>query len=93
MMNDVQAHILISGMVQGVGFRFFTTRTARKMGLTGWVKNRSDGRVEILAEGPKGLIESLIKDLRVGPPSARVQDVQVDWRSFTGGYKTFDVTF
>lgn len=92
-MNDIQAHILVSGTVQGVGFRFFTSRLARQMGLTGWVKNLPNGQVEILIEGAKGLIQTFIKDLKTGHPHARVQDIHVDWDAFSGRYQTFDVTF
>ena len=62
---DAHAHILVSGMVQGVGFRFFISRIARKVQLTGWVKNHPSGEVEIDVEGPKGLIESFIKNIPV----------------------------
>jgi acylphosphatase len=92
-MTDFQAHIVVSGMVQGVGYRFFTSRLARQMGLTGWVKNLSGGQVEICIEGPRGLIESFIKDLKTGNAHARVQDVHVEWHPFSDRYKTFDVTF
>lgn len=92
-MNDVQAHIIVSGMVQGVGFRFFASRLARQMGLTGWVKNLSTGQVEIQIEGARGLIEAYIQDLKTGNAYARVRSVQAEWHPFTGKYKTFDVTF
>jgi acylphosphatase len=59
----VQAHIVYSGVVQGVGFRFTTQRKAKELHLTGWVRNLSDGRVEILAEGPKKTIQQLIENL------------------------------
>ncbi len=73
------AYIRVSGVVQGVSFRYFTRQTARSLGLCGWVRNRSDGDVELEAEGERGLIEELIKALRAGPPSAHVRDVQVRW--------------
>ncbi|NQT24503.1 acylphosphatase [candidate division KSB1 bacterium] len=92
-MKDVQAHIIITGTVQGVGYRFFASRLARQMGLTGWVKNSSSNQVEIQIEGARGLIEAFIKDLKTGNAYARVQDVQVEWRPFSGKYNTFDVTF
>ncbi|MFO7891343.1 MAG: acylphosphatase [bacterium] len=90
---DAHAHIIVSGMVQGVGYRFFVSRTARKMNLTGWVKNLPNGEVEIEVEGPKGLIESLIKELPSGNPSAVVRNVEVDWQKPTGRYDDFDITF
>jgi acylphosphatase len=73
------AYIRVSGVVQGVGFRYFTQRMARDLGLSGWVRNRPDGDVDLEAMGEKGLIEELIRVLRVGPPSAHVSDVQIQW--------------
>ena len=61
----VQAHIFYSGTVQGVGFRYTTQRLASRLSLAGWVKNLSDGRVEIFAHGQKENIEQLCKDLDV----------------------------
>jgi acylphosphatase len=68
---------LISGRVQGVGFRFFTRQTARELGLTGWVKNLADGRVEAVAVGPEGALDDFEGRLRQGPRSGRVSDVAV----------------
>ena len=90
---DVRAHIIVSGMVQGVGFRFFTVRIARKMQLTGWVRNLPAGEVEIEVEGPRGLIESLIQDLNVGNTWAHVTDMDVQWDSYSGKYTGFDITY
>jgi len=90
---DAHAHIIVSGMVQGVGYRYFVIRTARKLDLTGWVKNLPNGEVEIEAEGAKGNIESLIKELPVGNPSAVVRNVDVNWSKPTGKYSDFDVVF
>lgn len=90
---DARAHIIVSGMVQGVGYRFFVSRAARRMKLTGWVKNLLNGEVEIEVEGPKGLIESLIKELPSGNPSAVVRNVEVDWQKPIGKYDDFDITF
>jgi len=90
---DTCAHIIVSGMVQGVGFRYFTMRIARKMQLTGWVRNLPGGEVEIEVEGPRGLIESLIKDLRIGNTWAQVTDIDVQWSSYSGKYTGFDITY
>ena len=92
-MGYVKAHILVSGNVQGVGYRYFVMRLALKWELTGWVKNLYSGEVEIEVEGPRGLIESLIKELWTGNAWASVQDVQVEWSRYTGKYSGFDVTF
>ncbi len=69
-------HLLISGIVQGVGYRWWTTRTAQALGLQGWVRNLHDGRVEVLAHGPEASIEALMKACAVGPGSAMVEQVQ-----------------
>ena len=90
-MSAVAAHLIVRGVVQGVGFRYFVYRQAALLGLTGWTRNRPDGTVEIAAEGSRAQLEGLIKEVRVGPRSARVSDVQVDWREATGNYQTFDI--
>jgi len=70
-------HIYVSGRVQGVFFRASTKDQAQHLGLTGFVRNCPDGRVEIVAEGPFEAIEDLIEWCRLGPPGARVERVQV----------------
>lgn len=67
----------VSGRVQGVGFRHWTVRRASALGLTGWVRNRRDGRVEVLAYGDKGALDTLERDLAGGPPAADVAGVDV----------------
>ena len=88
---DAQAHITVSGTVQGVGFRFSVTRLARMLRIEGWAKNRSDGRVEIEVEGEKGLIQSFIKDLKTHNPYARVHGIEVEWLPYSGKYTGFDI--
>ncbi len=89
----VQAHIIVSGIVQGVGYRYFVQRLGRKHDLGGWVKNLPTGQVEIEIEGPRGLLESFIQILWTGNSWATVTDIHVEWRKFTGLYDGFDVTF
>jgi acylphosphatase len=67
---------LISGRVQGVGFRYFTHAVASREGLRGWVRNLPDGRVEAAAEGEHDALERFERRIRTGPPGARVSDVQ-----------------
>jgi acylphosphatase len=74
----VARRYVISGRVQGVGFRFFTEAAAAREGLHGWVKNLPDGRVEISAEGEAEAIERFERHVRHGPPGARVSAVQAD---------------
>jgi acylphosphatase len=90
---NAQAHIIVSGLVQGVGYRFFTQRQARYLNLKGWVKNLYTGEVEILAEGERSRIELLIKALRTGNQYANVRNIQLNWQPFTGKYTGFDITF
>jgi len=78
-MTDRSAvRLLISGMVQGVGYRYWTMSEARRQGLEGWVRNLTDGRVEILALGAPDRIEALAKACHAGPPAARVIQVVRD---------------
>ncbi len=87
------AHIIVSGRVQGVGYRYFVTKLARKYQLNGWVKNLHTGEVEIEIEGARGLIESLIKELPSGNPQAWVNNVDIKWEPYRGAYTGFDITY
>jgi acylphosphatase len=71
----LRVHIVVSGRVQGVGFRYATIHAARRLALIGWVRNAPDGSVEIVADGPPDAVRALIDWCRQGPPSARVQTV------------------
>jgi acylphosphatase len=86
-----RAHIVIAGRVQGVAFRQSTVDEARRRGLAGWVRNRPDGRVEAVAEGPRGEVEGLAAWCRRGPRLARVEDVTVTWEEPRGGVDGFDI--
>jgi acylphosphatase len=84
-------HALILGFVQGVNFRYYTTQTARRIGVTGWVRNRADSTVEVVAEGTRPQLDELLEFLSHGPPSARVDQVQTKWEDPTGEYTNFEV--
>lgn len=71
--------VVISGRVQGVGFRYSTAREARRRGLAGWVRNCCDGSVEAEFDGPRNILEDMLAWCRSGPTFARVQNVSVDW--------------
>ncbi len=75
----VRAHVMIRGRVQGVGFRAFAQSQAVRRGLSGWVKNLPDGRVETEVEGARTLVDAFIQALTHGPSLAHVQDVLVEW--------------
>ncbi|MBC8182330.1 acylphosphatase [candidate division KSB1 bacterium] len=85
------AHIIVSGLVQGVGFRWFVEREAKTLGLTGFVRNLYSGEVEVKAEGERGLIEELIASLKVGNRMSNVVDVKISWTEFENKYKNFQI--
>lgn len=85
-------HVLISGFVQGVGYRRFARHHALKLGLTGWVKNTSDNRVEAVFSGPKEQIEKIIPICEKGPFLSEVKDVVVDWEDkSTENFNSFEI--
>ena len=75
----LQIHIIVSGRVQGVFFRYATQAVAEKLGLDGWVRNLYDGRVEVIAEGPQDKLEELLSFVKKGPRGARVEDLRYEW--------------
>lgn len=88
-----RAHILVSGRVQGVGYRAFAARVAAQRTLVGGVRNLDDGRVELDVEGVKDLIEGLVAELHVGPPAARVTAVIVEWTPPSGRFTDFQIWY
>lgn len=84
-------HATVEGYVHGVGFRYFVQETATGLGLTGWVRNRTDGTVEVLAEGERIHLEKLLAALRRGPRAAFVSGVDFEWLPATGAYTQFIV--
>jgi acylphosphatase len=86
-----QLQLTVRGRVQGVYFRASAQREARRLGLSGWVKNRPDGSVEILAEGEEAAIRELYGWAQKGPSAARVERVDTRWRSFTGEFSEFRI--
>ena len=93
MPDTVNAHIRVSGVVQMVGFRHLTAQLADEYGLTGWVRNTPGGKVEIEVEGDAGLIAAFMKQVRIGPPPARVTALDVQWGEYSGKYTDFRVRF
>lgn len=88
-----QRHIRVHGKVQGVGFRFFATRVARRLGLKGTIENLRDGTVEAIVEGEANLIDDWINEIREGPRYAEVTQVEQQVRDYTGKLPDFDVKF
>ncbi|HSA84236.1 MAG TPA: acylphosphatase [Patescibacteria group bacterium] len=74
-----QAHVFISGTVQGVGYRYFVRSNAKKLGLTGWVRNSEDGGVEVVLQGEKETIEKMIALCHKGPFLAEVEHIGFEW--------------
>jgi acylphosphatase len=83
----------ISGLVQGVSYRYYTRREATRLGITGWVRNERDGSVQVVAEGDEDLLVAFRGFLERGSPAARVAAVKSSWSPATGEFNSFDVYF
>ena len=92
-MTAARARILVAGMVQGVAFRQSAVWEAEQLGLSGWVRNLPDGRVEALAEGPRPKVEALVAWCQRGPPAARVTGVEVTWGPALGDVQGFRIAY
>jgi acylphosphatase len=86
-----QAHVFISGSVQGVGYRQFVKSNARKLGLTGWVRNTEDGGVEAVIQGEESMIEVLIDQCKKGPFMAEVEHIGFEWEDAEEDYVSFNL--
>ncbi len=84
---------LVHGYVQGVGFRWWVREQARRLNLKGYVRNRPDRTVEVVAEGEEAVLNTLLALLRQGPPAASVQDVEQAWSAAQGTFSGFEVRF
>jgi acylphosphatase len=82
-------HLVIRGRVQGVYFRASAVREAKRLGLTGWVKNRPDNAVELVAEGEEDQVKDFLAWAQHGPSTARVDKIDTRWRSYTGEFASF----
>lgn len=93
-MNDKSTerlHATVSGRVQGVGFRGYTATHAQRLGITGWVRNRFNGTVEILAEGHCEALESFLEAVNTGPGPSHVDHVDVEWLDATHEFQRFEI--
>lgn len=86
-------HAVVHGRVQGVGFRDSTQQEAVDLQLKGWVRNQSDGTVQVVAEGEREQLDSLVEYLRRGPSVARVDSLDLDWQEATGEFSRFEIRF
>lgn len=88
-----RAHLIISGDVVGVGFRAFVREKAQDLRCVGWVRNREDGAVEVVAEGPQEKLEALRSACTRGPDIAWVKHVDVVWKKATGEFVSFEIVY
>ncbi len=91
--TSTRLHAIVTGMVQGVNFRWFTQRRASELGLVGLVRNLADGSVELYAEGTRDALERLLDAVRAGPASAVVENVDVAWDEPSGDFHRFEIRF
>jgi acylphosphatase len=89
----MKATIIVQGLVQGVGYRFFAVDIAKQYNIKGYARNLLDGNVEVIAEGDEGMLNEFIKRLKVGPGSARVTGIDVKWDDTDFGFDSFDIRF
>ncbi len=85
------ARIILDGIVQGVGFRWFTINIAQKYRVTGWVRNRLKGDVEIYAEAPKEILLKFIEEVKMGPRFGKVEYADIEWKEASGKFSDFTV--
>lgn len=86
------ARVIISGRVQGVFFRMTTKKTADRLGITGWVKNRADGTVEALFQGDTESVDHMLAWCKKGPPLSKVTDVALTYEKCAQGFESFNIT-
>ncbi len=91
--EKIRVHAVIKGRVQGVFFRLETLQAAQRIGVTGWVKNRTDGGVEVLIEGSPEKVNRLLEWCRHGPPRARVDSLKSTRQPYSGEFATFEVRY
>jgi acylphosphatase len=90
-MADAQIQIVVTGLVQGVGYRYYVCREAATLNLKGTVRNRHDGSVEVVAEGDTFALHALLDSVKIGPRFGHITTVNVNWLPFTGEFHTFSI--
>ena len=93
MKTSTRAHVVIAGRVQGVFFRAETQRAAQHLGVTGWVRNRPEGTVEAVFEGPSQAVQQAVDWCWQGSPRAKVSDVKIEWQEPVGEFEDFSITY
>ncbi|MBI2069418.1 MAG: acylphosphatase [Elusimicrobia bacterium] len=92
-MAEKRARLIVRGVVQGIGYRYFAQKMAKQSNLQGWVKNQPDGSVELAVEGDESDIERLIASLKQKHPWAKVDAVEIEWQPYAGEFQTFEITY
>lgn len=92
-MPESAFYAIIDGDVQGVGYRFFALRHARRLGVKGYVRNLDDGTVEVWAEGDKEKLDEFLEYLKEGPSAAFVREIKLEWVNPQGTFSDFNITF
>jgi acylphosphatase len=90
---EVRAEIVVNGLVQGVGYRYFVVREAKKLELKGFTQNLYTGEVITIIEGEKAIVDEMIKKLKVGPSHASVKSCKIDWQEPKNEFTDFEVKF
>ncbi len=93
MVSDARLHVIVQGLVQGVSFRYFTIRLAEKLNLTGWVRNVGRDKVETVAEGEEDSLKAFLAEIRIGPPSAHVTNIEIKWSKPLYDLKYFQLKY
>jgi len=93
MPEKVRLQAIVHGRVQGVNFRYYTQLRAQELGVTGYVRNKWDGTVEVVAEGEREAVEKLLEFIKLGPRGALVRRVDRQWQDPTGQFKYFEVRY
>jgi len=91
--GEARLRAVVHGRVQGVSFRYYTRREAGSLQLVGYVRNRRDGTVEVVAEGPRAALNRLLSFLRIGPSGAFVTQVDTEWSACQGLFDRFEVRY
>ena len=92
-MNLKRAKIIVNGLVQGVGFRYYVIRKSQALGLNGYTQNLFTGEVLTVVEGDSSLINELIKLIKIGPSHAKVKNCTVEWEDFKNEFNSFEVKY
>jgi len=93
-MNEkVRAHVLVSGLVQGVFFRSHMVQKAKELGVFGWVRNLAEGRVEAVFEGERAKVKEIVKWAKSGPPGAIVDHLDLSWEEYQAEFSNFEIRY